>query len=176
MKTFQTAIENGYTIEILVSGFIGLYNPANRSVIFEDGSIEYIGSINTRSFKTFREAYLQHQKDMEPVMTFLELAEENAQEAVLHFYGETEPNQSTMVTDVKENIVEIYCNYESINYTFFYKLDTKEWFIQKIWGEFYIGPHHISELPDSEEINGVYSLKITEKEALNEARNLYLLT
>jgi hypothetical protein len=173
MLTYQNAKENGYTIEVLVSGFIGLYNAETRSVIFEDQSVEYIGATNTRSFKTFREAYLQLQADMEPVNTFLELAEENAQLAVLNFYGKTKSNQSTMVTDVEDNIVEIYCNYENINYTFIYKLDTKEWFLQKIWGEFYIGPHHISEFSNSEEINGKHALKITEKEAFHEARNLY---
>lgn len=173
MLTYQNANENGYFIKLAAFGSIGLYNPHTKTVIWDDNSEEYIGSESTKGFKALRAEYLKMEKDLEPVNTFLELAEENAQEAVLHFYGETERNQSTMVTDVKKNIVEIYCNYEKINYTFIYKLDTKEWFIQKIWGEFYIGPHHISELPNSEEIDGKYAMKITEKEAFNKARNLY---
>ena len=147
MLTYQNANENGYFIKLAAFGSIGLYNPHTKTVIWDDNTEEYIGSENTRFFKALRAEYLKMEKDLEPVNTFLEMAEENAQQAGME--------ESTMITEkIDDNTVQIVCNYESINTIYIYRFDTKEWMISKMYGDCQDQP-------------------ITEEEAFSAASSLY---
>jgi len=59
MITYENARDNGYIVEVACGEVLGLYNPWNQFVIWEDNEEEYVGPRDTELYQTIRAAYLK---------------------------------------------------------------------------------------------------------------------